>query len=64
MNMTKLLVTRTLLKELQAELERVADYEAVTEDVLSDAQDASCLLDDLLCLLEEMVTASVRHHGN
>lgn len=64
MNMTKLLLTRTFLKELQAEVERVAEYEAVTEDVLSDAQDASCVLDDVLYLLESMVTASARHHGN
>lgn len=64
MNMTKLLLTRTFLKELQAEVERVAEYEAVTEEMLSQVEDASCLLDDVLCLLEEMVTASAPHHGN
>ena len=64
MNMTKLLVTRTLLKELQAELDQVADSEALPEAVLNDAHDASCQLDDLLYLLESMVTASAPHHGN
>lgn len=64
MNMTKLLVTRTLLKELQVELEQVADSEVISETVLNDAHDTSCQLDDLLCLLESMVTASAPHHGN